>query len=157
MYKKHVLKNNQRNKLIISSLNTFEKRIHANPPGVCPIATHIAYLHTARSQTCGKCVPCAKGLEQLENMMQRILDGDADMNLYNDMVHLAKTIKCTADCAIGYEAAYMALCNIKNFNDEYMHHIEHHKCHSRIAIKVPCMYNCPANVNIPGLNQVIYK
>ena len=87
--------------------------------------------------------------------MQRILDGDADMNLYNDMVHLAKTIKCTADCAIGYEAAYMALCNIKNFNDEYMHHIEHHKCHSRIAIKVPCMYNCPANVNIPGYIALI--
>lgn len=157
MYKKHVLKNNQRNKLIISSLNTFEKRIHANPPGVCPIATHIAYLHTARSQTCGKCVPCAKGLEQLENMMQRILDGDADMELYNNMLQLANTIKCTADCAIGYEAAYMVLCNIKNFNDEYLHHIEHHKCHSDVAIKVPCMYNCPANVNIPGYIALVHE
>ncbi len=157
MYRKHVLKNNQRNKLIISSLNSFEKRIHANPPGVCPIATHIAYLHTARSQTCGKCVPCAKGLEQLESMMQKILDGAADMELYNDMIRLARTIKCTADCAIGYEAAYMVLCNVKNFNDEYMHHIEHHKCQSDIAIKVPCMYNCPANVNIPGYISLVHE
>jgi NADPH-dependent glutamate synthase beta subunit-like oxidoreductase len=155
MYKKHVLKNAEQTKLTMSSLQTFEKRIHANPPGVCPISTHIAYLRTARSQSCGKCVPCAKGLEQLENMMEKILDGDGDLDLYVDMIWLARTIKDTADCAIGYEAAYMVLNNIKNFKDEYMSHVNDHKCQAGTAIKVPCMYNCPANVNIPGYIALI--
>lgn len=149
------LKNTQRKKLINSFLNTFQRRVIANPPGVCCISTHIAYLRTARSQTCGKCVPCAKGLEQLENMLQQIHDGTADMDLYVDMLWLAQTIRDTADCAIGYEAAYMVLANIKNFKDEYLYHINHHKCQSSVSVKVPCMYNCPANVNIPGYIALI--
>jgi NADPH-dependent glutamate synthase beta subunit-like oxidoreductase len=149
------LKNTQRKKLINSFLSTFKRRVTANPPGVCCISTHIAYLRTARSQTCGKCVPCAKGLEQLENMLQQIHDGTADMDLYVDMLWLAQTIKDTADCAIGYEAAYMVLANIKNFKDEYLYHINHHKCQSNVSVKVPCMYNCPANVNIPGYIALI--
>lgn len=155
MEQKHELKNTQRSKLITSFLSTFQKRVVANPPGVCCISTHIAYLRTARSQTCGKCVPCAKGLEQLENMLQKVLDGSADMDMYVDMLWLAQTIKETADCAIGYEAAYMVLANIKNFRDEYLYHINHHRCQSSVSVKVPCMYNCPANVNIPGYIALI--
>ncbi len=150
MERKHVLKNHQRNLLVLRTLNSFEKRIRANPPGVCPIATHIAYLRTARSQSCGKCVPCAKGLGQLESMLQRVLDGEADMDLYRAAVDLAKTIKRTADCAIGYEAAYMVLNGIKNFNDEYLNHVERRKCLADESVKIPCVYNCPASVNIPG-------
>lgn len=155
MYKKQELKNTQRSRILNSFLRTFQKRVLANPPGVCCISTHIAYLRTARSQTCGKCVPCAKGLEQLERMMQKILDGGADMDLYVNMLWLAQNIKETADCAIGYEAAYMVLSNIKNFKDEYLYHIENHKCQSNVSVKVPCMYNCPANVNIPGYISLI--
>ena len=150
MYKEHKLNDAERTKLTASFLRTFEKRIHANPPGVCPISTHIAYLRTARSQSCGKCIPCAKGLEQLENMMQKIMDGEGTLDDYVEMFWLANTIKESADCAIGYEAAYMVLLCINNNKDEYLSHINNHKCQSDVAVKVPCMYNCPANVNIPG-------
>ena len=150
MYQEHKLRDVQRTKLASSFLNTFEKRIHSNPPGVCPISTHIAYLRTARSQSCGKCIPCAKGLEQLENMMQKILDGEGTLEDYVEMYWLANTIKESADCAVGYEAAYMVQLCINNNKDEYLSHINNHKCQSDVAVKVPCMYNCPANVNIPG-------
>ena len=85
MYKKQELKNTQRSRILNSFLRTFQKRVLANPPGVCCISTHIAYLRTARSQTCGKCVPCAKGLEQLERMMQKILDGGAELTVPSAM------------------------------------------------------------------------
>ena len=150
MYQEHKLKDAVRSKLTSSFLNTFEKRILANPPGVCPISTHIAYLRTARSQTCGKCIPCAKGLEQLEHMMQKIMDGEGTLDDYVEMFWLANTIKESADCAIGYEAAYMVNLCITNHKEEYLSHINNHKCQSDVAVKVPCMYNCPANVNIPG-------
>ncbi|MBP9996814.1 MAG: FAD-dependent oxidoreductase [Lachnospiraceae bacterium] len=155
MYKEHKLTDVKRTKLTSSFLNTFEKRILANPPGVCPISTHIAYLRTARSQTCGKCIPCAKGLEQLENMMQKILDGNGTLDDYVEMFWLAKTIRDTADCAIGYETAYMVLLCINNNKEEYMSHINNHKCQADVSVKVPCMYNCPANVNIPGYIALI--
>lgn len=155
MYKEYKLKDAQRSKLTASFLNTFEKRIHSNPPGVCPISTHIAYLRTARSQSCGKCIPCAKGLEQLENMMQKILDGEGTLDDFVEMFWLANTIKESSDCAIGYEAAYMVLFCINTWKDEYLSHINNHKCQSDVAVKVPCMYNCPANVNIPGYIALI--
>ncbi|MBR1738047.1 MAG: FAD-dependent oxidoreductase [Firmicutes bacterium] len=155
MQKKCVLKNNEQSKQTASFLQKFGKRIASNPPGVCPIATCAAFLHSARSQSCGKCIPCSKGLEQLENMMQDIIDGNGDMDTYVDMIWLAQTIRDTADCAIGYDAAYEVLRNIKLYRDEYMSHIEQHKCSADVEAKIPCMYNCPANVNIPGYIALI--
>ena len=155
MQKKYVLKNNERSKQTSSFLQKFGKRIGSNPPGVCPIATCAAFLHSARSQSCGKCIPCSKGLEQLENMMQSVIDGNGDMDTYVDMIWLAQTIRDTADCAIGYDAAYEVLRNIKLYRDEYMSHIEEHKCSAEVEAKIPCMYNCPANVNIPGYIALI--
>lgn len=150
MKHEHKLVDTQRSKLAMSFLHTFENRIHSNPPGVCPISTHVAYLRTARSQSCGKCIPCSKGLEQLENMMVKIADGNGTLDDYVEMYWLAENIKETADCAIGYEAAYMVLLCIRNNKDEYLSHINNHCCSEEISVKVPCMYNCPANVNIPG-------
>jgi len=150
MSKEYRLIDTQRSKLAKSFLHTFEKRINSNPPGVCPISTHLSYLRTARSQSCGKCIPCAKGLEQLENMMMKIMEGNGTLDDYVEMYWLADTIKSTADCAIGYEAAYMVLLCIKNNKDEYLSHINYHRCGAEVSVKVPCMYNCPANVNIPG-------
>ena len=155
MGKEYKLVDTQRSKLTNSFLNTFEKRIHSNPPGVCPIATHVAYLRTARSQSCGKCIPCAKGLEQLENMMVKIMEGSGTLDDYVEMFWLAENIKKTADCAVGYEAANMVLLCIKNNKEEYLSHINEHKCHAQVSVKVPCMYNCPANVNIPGYVSLI--
>lgn len=155
MKKEHKLVDTQRSKLTSSYLRSFEKRIHSNPPGVCPISTHVAYLRVARSQSCGKCIPCAKGLEQLENMMVKIMEGNGTLDDYVEMYWLADTIKSTADCAIGYEAAYMVLLGIKNNKDEYLNHINFHRCGAEVATKVPCMYNCPANVNIPGYIALI--
>lgn len=150
MYKKKVLKNVERDNLTKSFLQRFAKRITSNPPGVCPISTDIAFLRSARSQTCGKCVPCAKGLVELERMMQEIMDGEGSEDSFVDMVWLAQAIRDTADCAIGYDAAATVLECISRHRDEYLSHINDHRCLDEVEPKVPCMYNCPANVDIPG-------
>lgn len=155
MKREYKLVDTKRTNLTKRFLNTFENRINANPPGVCPIATHIAYLRTARGQSCGKCIPCAKGLEQLEIMMQKIHDGEGTLDDYVEMFWLANTIRDSSDCAIGYETAYMILKAINNNKEEYLSHINNKKCQSEVAVKVPCMYNCPANVNIPGYIALI--
>lgn len=155
MSKEFKLVDTQRSKLTSGFLKTFERRISSNPPGVCPIATHVSYLRTARSQSCGKCIPCAKGLEQLENMMVKIMEGNGTLDDYVEMYWLADTIMASADCAVGYEAAYMVLFCIKTFKDEYLSHINNHRCSEEVSVKVPCMYNCPANVNIPGYIALI--
>jgi NADPH-dependent glutamate synthase beta subunit-like oxidoreductase len=155
MYSKNVIQKNEMNDKTMKFLDKFVKRVKANPPGVCPISVQLAFLQSARSQTCGKCVPCRDGLEQVENMMVKILDGKADMDTFNDMVELCKMIQDTADCAIGYEAANIVLQSVELFNDEYMSHINNHSCQEGVGQKVPCISYCPAHVDIPGYVALI--
>ena len=155
MYKEKVLQTNEMNQKTAKFLDKFVKRVKANPPGVCPIAVQLAFLQSSRSQTCGKCVPCRDGLEQVENMMREILEGKADMETFENMVELARMIQDTADCAIGYEAANIVLQSVELFRDEYMSHIKEHRCQAEIGQKVPCISHCPANVDIPGYIALI--
>ena len=155
MKHRYTLHNNEVNVKTSKFLDKFVKRVKANPPGVCPIAVQLSFLQSAHSQTCGKCVPCRDGLEQLEKMMQQILDGSATMDTFNEMVALGQMIQDTADCAIGYEAANIVLQGVEEFHDEYMSHIEKHHCCDDVGQKVPCISFCPAHVDIPGYIALI--
>lgn len=155
MHSKNVIHTNEVNEKVTKFLDKYVKRVKACPPGVCPISVQLSFLESARTQTCGKCVPCRDGLEQVENMMRQILDGKADMGTFDNMVSLAQMIKDTADCAIGYEAANIVLQSVELFNDEYMSHIKNHRCQEEIGQKVPCISYCPANVDIPGYIALI--
>lgn len=155
MHSKNVIHTNEVNEKVTKFLDKYVKRVKACPPGVCPISVQLSFLESARTQTCGKCVPCRDGLEQVENMMRQILDGKADMEVFNNMVSLAEMIKDTADCAIGYEAANIVLQSVELFNDEYMSHIKNHRCQEEIGQKVPCISYCPAHVDIPGYIALI--
>lgn len=155
MHSKNVIHTNEVNEKVTKFLDKYVKRVKACPPGVCPISVQLSFLESARTQTCGKCVPCRDGLEQVENMMRQILDGKADMETFDNMVSLAQMIKDTADCAIGYEAANIVLQSVELFNDEYMSHIRNHRCQEEIGQKVPCISYCPANVDIPGYIALI--
>ena len=155
MQTKNVIHKNEMNEKTAKFLDRFVKRVKANPPGVCPIAVQLAFLQSARSQTCGKCVPCRDGLEQLEGMMKQILEGRADMDTFRDMVSLGKMIRDSADCAIGYEAARIVLESTELFRDEYMSHILDRSCRDEVGQTVPCISYCPAHVDIPGYIALI--
>ena len=57
-----------------------ERRIVASPPGLCPVDMSAAFLKLCHAQTCGKCVPCRIGLGQLENLLDDVLNGDANLD-----------------------------------------------------------------------------
>ncbi len=155
MHSETVIYKNEMNEKTMRFLERFVKRVKGNPPGVCPIAVQLSFLQSARSQTCGKCVPCRDGLEQVENMMRSIVEGEADMQVFDDMVELCRMIEDTADCAIGYEAARIVLESVELFRDEYMSHIEQHRCQKEVGQKIPCVSYCPAHVDIPNYIALI--
>ena len=61
MHSENIIYKNEMNEKTTKFLDKFVKRVKGNPPGVCPIAVQLSFLQSARSQTCGKCVPCRDG------------------------------------------------------------------------------------------------
>ena len=97
-----------RAQLVIEGLyKDIERRIESSPPGLCPVDLTRAFLELCHSQTCGKCVPCRVGLWQLKNMLTEVMNGEATLDTLKEIEELATSIKDSADCAIGYEAANM--------------------------------------------------
>ena len=132
-----------------------ERRITASPPGLCPVDLSLAFLKLCHAQTCGKCTPCRVGLSQLEGLIEKVLDGNADMSVLATIEKTARVIKNTSDCAIGFEAANMVLKGVLGFRDDYIEHIENKRCLFNLHQPVPCVALCPAGVDIPGYIALI--
>lgn len=127
-----------------------ERRIESSPPGLCPVDITRAFLELCHAQTCGKCVPCRVGLWQLKGMLTDVMNGEATLESLKDMEALAISIMDSADCAIGYESANMVLKSLRGCRDDYLEHINHHRCTCQTSQPVPCVELCPAHVDIPG-------
>lgn len=127
-----------------------ERRISASPDGLCPVDMAASFLKMCHAQSCGKCVPCRVGLGALEKLLDDVLDGKATLDYIDLIQKTAEGIYYSADCAIGYEAARMVLKGIAGFRDDFEEHIRYGRCKSGINQPVPCVFQCPAGVDIPG-------
>ena len=127
-----------------------ERRIIASPSGLCCVDLTNAFVHTCQAQSCGKCTPCRVGLTQLCNLLDDILEDRATLKTLALLRATAESIAQSADCAIGAEAAKMVLRGLDGFSGDYLSHVEQHHCSSHLEWSIPCVANCPANVDIPG-------
>ncbi len=147
---------NEAEKTVESLYKDLERRIQAAQPGLCPVDLAASFLHLCHAQSCGKCTPCRIGLGQLETLIDRVLDGSADLSVLKVLEDTAESIYMSADCAIGSEAARMVLEGLRGFRDDYVEHIQHGRCRSMHSQPVPCVWQCPAHVDIPGYIALIH-
>ena len=125
------------------------RRIASSHSLLCPVEMASAFLRLCHAQSCGKCVPCRVGVGQVGMMLERILDGDGNMALLEQIEKTARSIRDTADCAIGFEAAAMVLRGLDGFYDDYVEHIQSGRCSISSRQYIPCISMCPAGVEIP--------
>ncbi len=131
------------------------RRVSAGPSAICPIDMAASFIKVCQAQSCGKCVPCRVGLNNLVNLMESVLDGKAKLGTISLIENTAQVISDTADCAIGYGAADYILRTIKAFRKDYESHILKGKCSERFEQAVPCISKCPANVDVPGYLSLV--
>ncbi len=132
-----------------------ERNIRTSQPGLCPVDLAAAFIHLSHARSCGKCTPCRVGLGKLEKLINDVLDGKASMSALDDIERTADSIFRSADCAIGSEAARMAVKAVKGFRDDFEEHIKYGRCKSQSFQSVPCVAECPAHVDIPGYIALI--
>ena len=148
---------NEAEKTVESLYKDLERRVQAAQPGLCPVDLAASFLHLCHAQSCGKCTPCRVGLGQLEALIGKVLDGTADLFTLKVLEDTAESIYLSADCAIGSEAARMVLEGLRGFRDDYVEHIQHGRCKSMHSQPVPCVWQCPAHVDIPGYIALIHE
>lgn len=143
--------------LVVEGLyKDIERRIEASPSGLCPVDLSLSFLTLCHAQTCGKCVPCRVGLEQLKSLLTDVLEGEAELETIDLIEKTAKVIMNSADCAIGYEAARIVLKGVQGFREDYIEHITNNRCMRGYKEQaVPCVALCPAGVDIPGYIALI--
>lgn len=155
MNRLQIEKNNRASEVLKDLYKDVQRRIGASAPGLCPVDMTLNFVRVAHAQTCGKCVPCRVGLKQLAMMIESVLEMEADEDTLDKIEETAAVIADTADCAIGYEAAAMALNAIRAFRDDFEEHIKTGRCTSGLTNPVPCVTVCPAHVDIPGYVALI--
>ena len=134
-----------------------ERRIVASPPGLCPVDLTRSFIKMCLAQSCGKCVPCRVGLRQLARLFDNVLDGEANEETVENIKLTAEGIYYSADCAIGYEAAKLALKSVDGCIDDFESHIHNGFCSYNSNQPVACVKSCPAGVDIPGYIALVQQ
>ena len=110
-------------------------------------------------ESCGKCVPCREGLDQMREILNNIVAGkgeEGDIELLEEMGGMMSDFSL---CALGTTAANPVLTTIRYFRDEYEAHIKEKRCPALVCKDLIsyyiqpekciacmlCLNNCPVD------------
>jgi len=94
----------------------------------CMVDVARSCLSFAQDESCGKCTPCREGTKLLLDILTRITEGHGMMEDLEALEAVAKIVAETSLCGLGTTAPNPVLTTLRYFRDEYVRHIEAHKC-----------------------------
>ena len=94
----------------------------------CMVNVARFFLEFTQRESCGKCVPCREGTDQMLKMLNDIVEGRGTMETLTKLEELAKAIQKTSLCALGKTAPNPVLSTLKHFKDEYLAHVVEKRC-----------------------------
>ena len=86
------------------------------------------YLGFTVDESCGKCTPCRIGTKRMLEMLEKITNGEGEIEDIDKLERLAINIKNASICGLGQTAPNPILSTLKYFKDEYKAHILDGKC-----------------------------
>ncbi len=119
----------------------------------CMVDVAHYFTEFTTSESCGKCVPCREGMNQILDMLAKIKSGQGEMILLEKLEKLSDVIRDTALCGLGQTGPNPAMTTIRYFMDEYEEHIKEGYCDAGVCeelFSAPCENSCPLLMNIPA-------
>ena len=122
----------------------------------CMVDVARFFMHFTQKESCGKCTPCREGTKRMLEILERIVENEGSMEDLDMLESLSDTITDTALCGLGQTACKPVMSTLKNFRQDYLHHVVDHHCpicngrKRRLEIKAElckgcgkCARNCP--------------
>lgn len=94
----------------------------------CMVNVARFFLEFTQRESCGKCVPCREGTEQMLTMLNDIVEGRATLKTLENLEDLAKAVQKASLCALGKTAPNPVLSTLKHFREEYLAHVVDKRC-----------------------------
>lgn len=94
----------------------------------CMVNVARFFVEFCMTESCGKCIPCRAGTEQMYTLLTRICNGEGTMDDLEMLEELCATVKETSLCGLGQTAPNPVLSTLKYFRHEYLEHILHKRC-----------------------------
>ncbi len=86
------------------------------------------FLEFTVDESCGKCTPCRVGTVRLLELLNKITDGNGEMEDLDRLEELCNYIKSASLCGLGQTAPNPVLSTLRYFRDEYVAHIVEKRC-----------------------------
>ena len=116
------------------------------------------FLSFTQEESCGKCIPCRRGLEQMLGILEEITKGRGEMKHLDELEELAKVINVASLCGLGQTAPNPVLTALRYFREEYEEHIIQKRCRAGVCdslLLAPCENRCPLHMNAPAYIQLL--
>ena len=125
----------------------------------CMVEVARFFMSFTQRESCGKCTPCREGTKRMLEILEKIVNGNGEMEDLDKLEELATMIRSMALCGLGKSAPLPVISTLKTFRDEYVEHIVDKKCRAKTCTALrkyvinpefckgcsKCAKNCPVN------------
>jgi NADH-quinone oxidoreductase subunit F len=94
----------------------------------CVVWTILKLIKFFRHESCGKCTPCRQGTGWLEQIIQKIEDGQGEAEDLEKIESLCGNILGRTICPLGDAAVMPIQSTLKHWREEWQYHIDHKEC-----------------------------
>ncbi len=123
----------------------------------CMVEVARFFMSFTQRESCGKCTPCREGTKRMLEILERIVNGQGELEDLDKLDELATMIRSMALCGLGKSAPLPVISTLKTFRDEYVEHIVDKKCRAKACSNLrkyiidpekckgcsKCAKNCP--------------
>lgn len=100
----------------------------------CMVDVAKFFLNFTQNESCGKCTFCRIGTKRMLELLDKICQGKGEIKDLDTLENLSENIIKSSLCGLGQTAPNPVLTTIKYFRDEYLAHINEHKCPAGVCL-----------------------
>jgi len=86
------------------------------------------FLSFTKKESCGQCIPCRLGTDQMYDILEAITEGKGKPGDVELLQELASAVKKGSMCGLGQTAPNPVLTTLRYFRDEYEAHVNEKRC-----------------------------